>query len=475
MAGKREDLENCLFDLAAEFTRLKPTVSSPVRFTSYCPIHGVGKNSDLKWELNGDGEVITTCKVCGSLTIDQIRNPQVKPVEVKPDTSITELPIEAITVNTAAQSRVLIDMELVTEYAKLMRDGVVFPPITVFSDSVTHWLSEGFHRLAAYREAAFVAVPCCVKSGGLREAILLSVGSNAAHGKRRSNADKRRSVEMLLKDECWASWSDSAISKQCAVDHKTVASVREGYLGKSQDTDSTVKPEAVRTAVRNGTTYAVKTAKIGKVKPVAAKPEPEAKPIILAMQPDKPEIDDGEDQQSYPYPVETKSVAEKNYAHYVETSTRIGNLLFEIKGLPYQILFLLGYGADNTEHWSVRQPPFGGDFVSENFEDYLLKPAREGINLPSLNILDKLLKLGSSEKQLQTHGDHQYFEKALEVLSKEIPDYDKKVATTESEELDKLKCELAYLKAMVREVYDGTATIRLRCDDEIAFDVVSLT
>ena len=176
--------------------------------------------------------------------------------------SAVSLPIDAITVDTRAQSRAEIDMGLVAEYAELMRDGVIFPPLTVLHDGSTHWLSEGFHRIAAYREAAFLTVPCIVKTGGLREAILLSVGSNSEHGKRRSNADKRRSVELLLKDQDWASWSDSAIAKQCAVDHKTVASVRESYLGKSQDAPS--KPqETARTATRGGTTYKVRTGNIG--------------------------------------------------------------------------------------------------------------------------------------------------------------------------------------------------------------------
>ena len=37
--------------------------------------------------------------------------------------------------------------------------------------------------------------------GGLRDAILFSVGANAAHGLRRTNADKRRTVLLLWEDE----------------------------------------------------------------------------------------------------------------------------------------------------------------------------------------------------------------------------------------------------------------------------------
>ena len=295
MATALKNLENSLYALATEFPRLKPTASSPNRFTSFCPIHGLDKQSDLVWTLN-DSDVVITCKVCGSLTIDQIRNPKeptsrMKEKQVDP---IVDLAIEEITVNTAAQSRASIDTDLVSEYAELMRDGVIFPPITVFSDSVTHWLSEGFHRLAAYREAAFSVVPCTVKPGGLREAILLSVGSNAAHGRQRSNADKRRAVELLLKDDEWNQWSSAEIARRCAVSEMTVGRIRaESISNNVSDTHSTVV-EPVRTATRNGTTYQLKTAKIGKVKP-AVMPEPEAKPIILAMQPlPEPEIADSE-------------------------------------------------------------------------------------------------------------------------------------------------------------------------------------
>jgi hypothetical protein len=193
--------------------------------------------------------------------------------------SAINLPIDAITVDTRAQSRAEIDMGLVAEYAELMRDGVIFPPLTVLHDGSTHWLSEGFHRIAAYREAAFLTVPCIVKTGGLREAILLSVGSNADHGKRRSNADKRRSVELLLKDQDWRSWSDREIAKQCAVTHPFVAEIRKNLSGN--DYQIPASTETVRTATRNGTTYKVRTGNIGaKVKTEAEIEAAERRKVI---------------------------------------------------------------------------------------------------------------------------------------------------------------------------------------------------
>ena len=46
---------------------------------------------------------------------------------------------------------------------------------------------------------------------------MASVGANAEHGLRRSNADKRRAVMRLLEDEEWGKWSDREIARRCRV------------------------------------------------------------------------------------------------------------------------------------------------------------------------------------------------------------------------------------------------------------------
>lgn len=89
-----------------------------------------------------------------------------------------------------------------------------------------------------------------MRQGGLRDAILHSAGANAAHGLRRTNADKRRAVLMLLEDGEWSQWSDREIGRQCVVDHKTVTRLREEHLGKS--------PDAPRTVSRGGKVYTMK-------------------------------------------------------------------------------------------------------------------------------------------------------------------------------------------------------------------------
>ena len=64
---------------------------------------------------------------------------------------------------------------------------------------------DGFHRLAYIVRCGAIKNPSNTvhggDSGGWRDAILPRGGANASHGLRRTNADKWRAVEVLLRDE----------------------------------------------------------------------------------------------------------------------------------------------------------------------------------------------------------------------------------------------------------------------------------
>src|SRR5207244_1874771 len=94
---------------------------------------------------------------------------------------------------------------------------------------------DGFHRLEAARLVGCTELGADVRQGTQRDAVLYSVGANAQHGLRRTNADKRRAVETLLRDEEWRRWSDSEIARRCSVNHHLVAEMRQIYLGVLQD------------------------------------------------------------------------------------------------------------------------------------------------------------------------------------------------------------------------------------------------
>jgi len=189
--------------------------------------------------------------------------------------SIITLPLDSIQADTRAQSRAEIDMVVVGEYAEDMKAGAAFPPLVVFHDQTTYWLAEGFHRYPAYQQAEITPVPCIVRPGGLREAILQSLGSNADHGKRRSNADKRRAVEMMLKDSEWAKWSNYEVGRRCAVAESFVRKLKDelGIYAQSAENGKTLAKSS------SGKTYTINTGNIRKK--VQAEPEPVEPPTFV--------------------------------------------------------------------------------------------------------------------------------------------------------------------------------------------------
>ncbi len=144
-----------------------------------------------------------------------------------------EIALNQIQVDGTTQMRVAgIDPGVVADYADAMEAGAVFPPIIVFHDGKAYWPGDGFHRIEAARRIGLDVIAADVREGGQRDALLFAASANAIHGLRRTQADKRRSVETLLRDPMWSKWSDREIGKACAVDHKTVGRVRRELTGE---------------------------------------------------------------------------------------------------------------------------------------------------------------------------------------------------------------------------------------------------
>ncbi len=89
-----------------------------------------------------------------------------------------------------------------------------------------------------YHAAVQVGRPefdCDAQNGSLRDAILYACGANAAHGLRRTNGDKRRAVETLLKDDEWSQWSDHEIARRCIVTRQMVSAQRVSLATVASD------------------------------------------------------------------------------------------------------------------------------------------------------------------------------------------------------------------------------------------------
>lgn len=150
----------------------------------------------------------------------------------------TELSIAQVRRDGGTQPRATIDPAAVAAYAEDMRDGRWHwdrdLPV-VFYDGSTYWLADGFHRFASAETAGMNAVPCDVRQGDRRAAVLHSVGANANHGLRRTNEDKRRAVATLLSDAEWSQWSDREIARRCAVSHELVNGLRPSLSDSDSD------------------------------------------------------------------------------------------------------------------------------------------------------------------------------------------------------------------------------------------------
>lgn len=140
------------------------------------------------------------------------------------ETVVTELRLDQIRRDGGTQSRVSMDDAVVREYADAIIDGAALPPAVVFFDGTAYWLADGWHRADAYNLIGDFVMPCEVHQGTQADAKLYSYGANREHGLRRSNADKRKAVEGMLRD--FTGWSDSRIARHVGVHHSTVAQHR---------------------------------------------------------------------------------------------------------------------------------------------------------------------------------------------------------------------------------------------------------
>ena len=172
----------------------------------------------------------------------------------------TTLPIQAITRDVQCQPRVYLTPNVINEYAEEMSGGAIFPPVIVFHEGDTYWLADGFHRVAAAEQAGLDGVNCEIREGTVRDAMLYSVGTNATHGLRRTNQDKRRAIETLIEDPDWSQWSDREIARKAAVSHDFVSRLRRSLATNDGDK----KTINVKYTDRWGNEGIMNTANIGK-------------------------------------------------------------------------------------------------------------------------------------------------------------------------------------------------------------------
>lgn len=160
-----------------------------------------------------------------------------------------QINIHNIRTDGGTQSRISLNQDVVNEYAELMAEGVKFPPLAVYHDGSDHWLVDGFHRYFALKKNGASLVEVDATAGTLRDAQLKSKAVNHDHGLRRTNADIRKAIEDMLKDEEWSKWSYSEIAKWVGTSKATVGRIKLQVDEQNPDAN---KEETTKKYVRNG-------------------------------------------------------------------------------------------------------------------------------------------------------------------------------------------------------------------------------
>lgn len=137
--------------------------------------------------------------------------------------------LEDLVLDPALQCRVQVDPEVVAEYAEAMGSGVEFPPVEAMLCNGQLLVVDGWHRVHAARKAGLVELAAEVTRGTRGDAVLRAVGANRGHGLRRSAADKRRAVRMMLQNPDWTKLSTRQLGEMAGVSHAFVGQVRQHY------------------------------------------------------------------------------------------------------------------------------------------------------------------------------------------------------------------------------------------------------
>lgn len=151
----------------------------------------------------------------------------------------------------------------------------IFPPIVVFEDDDGRLVvADGFHRVRAAQQNGQMDIVAEIHRGSRLEALRYSLGANNAHGLRRTNADKRRSVELALSEETLRGYTDNYIAGLCGVGNHLVAEVRLG-LGTndgSQVGDSPTSTLPVKRTGGDGKLYSSAKRRSKNIKPPDSNP-----------------------------------------------------------------------------------------------------------------------------------------------------------------------------------------------------------
>jgi ParB-like chromosome segregation protein Spo0J len=181
-----------------------------------------------------------------------------------------------IRIDGGTQARLQLNQEVVAEYAEKMRDGEVFPPVTVYFDGSEYWLADGFHRYFATKANAKTSIDADVENGTQQEAKKYSWKANTRRGLRLNHDDYRNIILAMLQDIEAKEWSNRKIAEWVGVTHTTVNKIKNSLEADSSE------PKEKKYINKHGKESVMKTEKIGKT--VQKIPAPDMTSALMVKQ-----------------------------------------------------------------------------------------------------------------------------------------------------------------------------------------------
>jgi hypothetical protein len=144
---------------------------------------------------------------------------------------VQELSLDAMEVlPEMLQTRAKLDMAFVKHYADLEAKGIspMPPGLAYHTPDDRLLLADGFHRHAAKLHLRLRSMPCIVRDGTVQDALLAGIAANLdpLNSRKVELDDRRRSAEMMIRDDAFRVWPDIQISRRVGLCRATIAQVR---------------------------------------------------------------------------------------------------------------------------------------------------------------------------------------------------------------------------------------------------------
>ena len=147
-----------------------------------------------------------------------------------PAPAVQQLACAALQVDDGIQPREHLDLATIRAYTETYQEAAPgeepFPPLDVFHVQDTYYVADGFHRLAAAREADRETLPCQVHAGSKRDAMVFACFANVRRGLRYHHGDWGRILARLSADPEVARRSDRQLATELGVSHVYVWKIR---------------------------------------------------------------------------------------------------------------------------------------------------------------------------------------------------------------------------------------------------------